>query len=121
MTNRRNAIHALLILSLIAGFVTGRNFFFHLAYTFFFLTAFSFFWAWIAVNWIGMSRQTLARRAQVGHNFDERFTVKNRGLLPKLWLEVRDQSTLPNHNASHVVPTLFPQRKYSWQVNTLCV
>lgn len=121
MTNRRNAIHALLILSLLAGFITGRNFFFHLAYTFFFLTTFSFFWAWIAVNWIGMSRQTLARRAQVGHNFDERFTIKNRGLLPKLWLEVRDQSTLPNHNASHVVPTLFPQRQYSWQVNTLCV
>jgi hypothetical protein len=38
----------------------------------------------------------------------------------KLWLEIRDHSNLPNHNASHVVPTLMPRRLYRWEAHTIC-
>ncbi|NJL94104.1 MAG: DUF58 domain-containing protein [Anaerolineae bacterium] len=120
MKNRRNAIYALLVVSLAGGLLSGRTFFFHMTYVFGFLLAASFLWAWFAVNWVRIGRQTFARRAQVGRVFDERFTVQNTGYLPKLWLEVRDQSTLPGHNASHVVPTLFQRRKYQWKVETIC-
>lgn len=120
MPNRRNTIYVLLILSLLAGLFTGRAFFFNLAYLFGGLLIVSLLWSWGAVRWIGISRKTRARRAQVGRSLDEAFTVHNRSLLPKLWLEVRDQSTLPGHRASHVVPAMLGRSRYRWQVETPC-
>ena len=121
MQNRRNAIYTLLILSLLTGLFTGRAFFFNLAYLFGGLLIISFLWAWLSVRWISISRRTRARRAQVGRNLDEAFTVANRAWLPKLWLEVRDHSDLPGHRASHVVPALGIRGRYQWYVETPCL
>jgi len=77
-------------------------------------------WSLVAVRWVGINRQTPAPRAQVGRPFEELFTVRNTGFLPKLWLEVRDQSNLPGHHASHIVPTMLPRRNYQWRISTIC-
>lgn len=119
MANRRNVVYLLLIACLIGGIF--RAFLFPIAYTLGILLIGSFLWSWAAVNWVKIGRQTPARRAQVGRNFEERFNVLNTGVVPKLWLEVRDQSNLPGHNASHVVPVMAPRRRYKWEVKTLCV
>lgn len=121
MQNRRNAIYTLLILSLVTGLFTGRAFFFNLAYLFGGLLLISFLWAWMSVRWISISRRTRARRAQVGRNLDEAFSIHNRSIIPKLWLEVRDHSDLPGHRASHVVPALGPRGRYQWYVETPCL
>lgn len=121
MPNRRNAIYVLLILCLLAGLFTGRALFFNIAYLLGGLLTISFLWAWLSVRWINISRKTRARRAQVGRNMDEAFIVRNRSVLPKLWLEVRDHSTLPGHRASHVVPALGARRSYRWYVETPCL
>jgi uncharacterized protein (DUF58 family) len=121
MQNRRNAIYLLLIMSLLTGLFTGRAFFFNLAYLFGGLLVISFLWAWLSVRWISISRKTRARRAQVGRNLDEAFSVYNRSILPKLWLEVRDHSDLPGHRASHVVPALGVRSRYQWYVETPCL
>lgn len=120
MPNRRNAFYALIIACLILGFASGRTFFLNLAYALGGILIGAFLWAWTSVNWLTISRYTQARRAQVGRALEEHFLVRNTGLLPKLWLEIRDQSTLPNHNASHVVPTLFSRRRYRWEAHTIC-
>jgi len=120
MANRRNTFYALLIVFLAAGALTQRTFFFHLSYALIALLASSFVWSWMAVNFVRIGRFTQARRAQVGRTLEESFTVHNSGLLPKLWLEVRDHSDLPNHNASHVVPALLPRQRYRWDVRTIC-
>lgn len=120
MQNRRNTVYVLLILCLLTGLFTGRAFFFNLAYLFVGLLVLSFSWSWLSVRWIGISRRTRARRAQVGRSLDETFTVRNRAWLPKLWLEIRDQSDIPDHRASHVVPALGPRSSYTWQVRTPC-
>ncbi|MBN1562217.1 MAG: DUF58 domain-containing protein, partial [Anaerolineae bacterium] len=121
MSNRRNMFYLLIIFFLIAGILSQRTFFFSLAYALGAILIGAFFWAWSSVNWVTIARLTQARRAQVGHPLDETFIVRNTGLLPKLWLEVRDHSNLPNHHASHVVPTLFPRRRYRWDAHTICV
>lgn len=121
MPNRRNAIYLLLIISLLTGLFTGRSLFFNIAYLLGGLLAISFAWSWISVRWISLSRKTRARRAQVGRSLDEAFIVRNRTILPKLWLEVRDHSTLPGHRASHVVPALGGRRNYRWYVETPCL
>lgn len=121
MPNRRNAVYVLLILSLLTGLFTGRAFFFSLAYLFSGLLTLSFVWAWLSVRWISMGRKTRARRAQVGRSLDEAFIIRNRSIIPKLWLEVRDHSTLPSHRASHIVPALRSYGNYRWQVETPCL
>lgn len=110
-----------MILSLLIGLFTGRARFFTLAYLIAGLMVISLFWAWLSVRGISLGRSTRTRRSQVGRNFKESFRVRNIGLLPKLWLEVRDHSNLPGHRASHVVPTLFTRGTYNWDVETTCV
>jgi uncharacterized protein (DUF58 family) len=120
MSDRRITIYLMLIGSLLFGLFTGRPFFFNVAYLLGFLLVSAFFWSSMATNWVKIGRQTRNRRAQVGRTLDETFVVSNTAFLPKLWLEVRDQSTLPAHIASRVVPLLLPRRNYSWSVRTLC-
>jgi len=118
---RRTAIYAAIIGCLLAGLITGRGFFFNVAYAFAGLLVLSFVWVQAGISWLRLGRQTRARRAQVGRTLEERFTVQNTSLLPKLWLEVYDESTLPGHHASHVVSTMGPHAEKSWPVRTLCV
>jgi uncharacterized protein (DUF58 family) len=121
MSNRRNVVYLLLIISLVAGLFTGRAFFFNLAAMFSGLIFVTFWWAWLSVRWIRIERRTRARRAQVGRNVQEMFGVNNRAWLPKLWLEVRDHSTLPGHRVSHVVPVLAARSIYRWNIETPCL
>lgn len=120
MANRRNVFYSVIIFCLLMGWLSGRNFLFHLAYALIAVLIAAFIWSWTSVNWVTISRYTHARRAQVGRSLDEVFTIRNTGILPKLWLEIRDHSTLPNHHASHVVPTLAPRRRYGWETHTIC-
>lgn len=121
MQNRRNAVYMLLIASLLTGLFTGRAFFFNLSYMFGGLIFISLIWSWMSVRWISISRRTRSRRAQVGRNLEEAFTVKNRAFLPKLWLEVHDLSDLPGHRASQIVPAMGIRATYRWQTQTLCL
>ena len=120
MQNRRNIFYGLIISCLVIGVLSERAFLFNLAYALGAVLLGSFLWSWTAVNWVGISRYTQARRAQVGRTLDEVFVVHNTSLIPKLWLEIRDHSTMPNHNASYVVPTLMPRRRYRWEAHTVC-
>jgi uncharacterized protein (DUF58 family) len=120
MHNRRNAVYVLIILSLLTGLFTGRAFFFNLGYMLFGVILVSWLWAWSSVRWIGITRRTRSRRSQVGRSFEEQFVVRNRAWIPKLWLEVRDESSLPGHRASYVVPALAGRGQHQWRVQTRC-
>lgn len=120
MSNRRIAIYILLIAVLLAGLLSGRPIMFTIAYVLGGLLLASFVLSWAGVSWVRIRRRTVARRAQVGNEFGERFEVMNTGLLPKLWLEVLDHSTLPGYHASQVVPALLPKARYRWETRTIC-
>ena len=120
MNNRRNTVYSLLILSLLLGLASGRALLFNIAYLLGGLLIFSFVWTRLSVSWVRLQRTTRARRAQVGKTFTERFAIYNTGILPKLWLEVRDHSSLPGHLASQIVPPLLPRSHFRWQVHTMC-
>jgi uncharacterized protein (DUF58 family) len=120
MQNRRNALWLVLIALSLAGLFTGRSVLFNLVYLFGGLLVLSMLWSWVTVRGVRIGRKTRTRRSQVGHKFSETFTVRNVFFLPKLWLEFRDESNLPGHRASHVVPSLWPGRSYQWHVETVC-
>ncbi len=117
---RRTVVFALALVAFIAGLITGRDLLFTLAYLLGLLLILSFVWAWINLNSVHLSRLTRVRRTQVGRPLEERFTVRNTTIVPKLWLEVRDYSDLPYHYSSHVVNNLGSRQSYSWRVTTIC-
>jgi uncharacterized protein (DUF58 family) len=120
LNHRRTGVVILAILSLIGGLATGRDLFFNITYLLGLLLIVSFAWAWSNINWVHISRITRTRRTQVGRPLEERFTVRNTSVFPKLWLEVRDFSTLPSHYSSKVVNALGSRSGFTWRTNTTC-
>lgn len=110
----------LAIVSLVGGLLTGRDLLFTLCYLLCALLILSFAWSWLNISRVHLSRMTRTRRTQVGRPLEERFVVRNTSWLPKLWLEVRDFSSLPSHFSSHVVTGLGRNEQFMWRVNTLC-
>ena len=120
MPSRRKALYVLAIFSLLTGLFTGRADLFNISYLIAAMMFLSLLWTWLSLRGIALRRATRTRRSQVGRVFQESFAIRNTGVLPKLWLEIRDHSTLPGHHASHVTPTLVGNREYSWHVETVC-
>jgi len=118
--HRRTGVFVLVVLALFGGLATGSNIFYSLFYLLILLLVVSYAWSWANINWLHISRQTRTRRTQVGRPFEERFALRNNGWLPKLWLELRDFSTLPHHRASHVVAGLGSRDSVTWKTTTIC-
>lgn len=104
----------------IAALVTGRLLIFRLMYLMTAIVVLSFVWTMLNAYRVQLVRQTRSRRTQVGRLAEERFIVRNTGLFPKLWLEVRDSSTLPGHRPSRVVNSLAPRSYRNWLIRTRC-
>ncbi|UCG24178.1 MAG: DUF58 domain-containing protein [Chloroflexota bacterium] len=120
LRQRRTGVIVIGILALVGGLATGRDIFFNLTYLIALLLIVSFFWAWSNINWVHLSRLTRTRRTQVGRPMEERFSVRNTSIIPKLWIEVRDHSSLPGHLSSKVVNALGSRASFTWRVNTVC-
>ena len=105
---------------LIAALATGRDLFYNLAYLIATIIILSYLWTWTSIRWVSVVRHLWARKAEVGKIYEERFVVRNTSLLPKLWLEVRDHSELPDHQASYVLNSFGARRERGWTVRTLC-
>lgn len=99
---------------------SGRGLAFNVAYLLTTLIALSYVWAWLSLRNISLRRVTRTQRSQVGEHAEEQFQITNRGRFPKLWLEIRDRSTLPWHQASRVISSLGRETSQRWQVRTLC-
>lgn len=109
-----------LIFAWLFAFNSGRELAYNLAYLITGILALSYGWAWNSTRFVQINRYTRARRSQVGQFFEETFEIRNRGRLPKLWLELRDYSTVPFHDISRVVNGLQATSSQRWQVRTLC-
>lgn len=104
----------------ILAFNTGRDLPFNFAYLLTAVLALSYAWAWFSLRSLALRRITRTRRSQVGQYAEEQFEVASRSRLPKLWLEIKDESTLPWHDASRVITGLRRLNVQRWQARTLC-
>ncbi len=119
---KRNHIVLLLWLAVAVGAIaTGREMLYNLWYVLTAVVVISFLWAWTGTRWVQVERFTRTGRSQVGKLAEERLLVRNRGIFPKLWLEVRDGSTLPQHHVSRVISPLAPRRMHTWTIKTRCL
>jgi uncharacterized protein (DUF58 family) len=118
---KRSRIVLLLWVLVAAGAIlTHQDILYNLWYLLTALLVLSFLWAWAGVRWVRVERQTRTTRSQVGKSLEERLIVANLSVLPKLWLEVRDHSTLPDHEVSRVISPLGGHKTYSKTIRTRC-
>lgn len=110
-------IVALLVISAVIAAGTGFWLLFRLAYVLAFALPICWLIAWYNTRGLEASVDRRTGRAQVGQEAQEVIEVRNRGWLPKLWLEVEDPSEMPGHRASRVV--VIPSRgSRNWIVDT---
>ena len=81
--------------------------------------ALTYLWSRSSLRGVTVTRRVPSDRAQVGMIVSDQITVHNRSLIGKLWLEVRDHSSLPEHGASRVV-NLGPRKTIDWMAQTVC-
>jgi uncharacterized protein (DUF58 family) len=105
--------------SFLAAQGTSIRLFFHLSYLLVGLLVISVVWAWMNLRGLEVERETLGLRATVGEYAHERITIRNRWLFPKLWVELRDESDLPQHGAGFVA-YLGGRQRSRWTSRTLC-
>lgn len=103
MTNGSRVILALFALSLVAGLATGGALFYRLAILWAVIFSGAWLWSYNSLRSLKISRSARTLRAQVGQIFEERFEIQNSSIVPRLWVEVHDNSALPGTDGSRVL------------------
>jgi uncharacterized protein (DUF58 family) len=117
---RYRVVWILFLAALFGALSTQRGLFWAFAGALLMLIVIPILWAWTGVNWLRIRRRTFSKVAQVGQFLEEEFQLANLSAIPKLWVEVRDHSTLPGHAASRVMGMLGGNQWRGWRVRTRC-
>jgi len=118
MSFSQRVVLLLLIACLLAGVVTGSNLYYRLAYLWLFVIVGSWLMSRLALRGVNFRRTARSLRAQVGQIFEERFEIYNSSRLPRLWLEVRDDSPLPGSRGSQVLSGIEGRESRTYLVRT---
>lgn len=110
MTVGARIVVILLLLSLVAGILTGSSIYFRLAYVWAVLLIVSWIWSWQVLRGVQLERNARSTRAQVGQIYEEKIELDNAGRLPRLWLAVGDRSSLPDSAGSRLFPRIEARR-----------
>lgn len=112
---------ALLMVLLLAFFAvsSGWHVLYVLTYVMLLLFVLSWIWARSSLHNMIFRRASSVARVQVGELFDERLMLDNVSVLPKLWVQIADSSTLPGHRAGYVA-SMGGRKRATWRARTLC-
>ena len=80
---------------------------------------FSFYTMHALKNHLLILREMRFDWAQVGDVLEDRITVHNQGVLPTMWLEIVDQTTIPGNKKS-IATSLSPNMKFTWKKKHIC-
>jgi len=112
---------AIILIVLLAFFSisSGWHVLYILTYVLLTLFVLSWLWARYSLNKLVFRRSSTVGRVQVGETFDERLMLDNVGLMPKLWVQVADGSTLPGHRAGYVA-SMGGRKRVTWRARSVC-
>jgi uncharacterized protein (DUF58 family) len=79
----------------------------------------SYLWARSLLGHLRLTREIRFGWAQVGDRLQERFTLHNSGWAPALWVELEDQSNLPDYQAG-AVRDVGSWNSMQWQTDGVC-
>ncbi len=109
----------LIILLALFAISSGWRPLYWLTYALLVLFVLSWFWARYSLRKLVFRRTAASARVQVGEVFDERLMLDNLSVMPKLWVQIADGSTLPGHRAGYVA-TIGGRKRVSWRARTVC-
>jgi uncharacterized protein (DUF58 family) len=112
---------AIILILLLAFFSisSGWHVLYILTYVLLTLFILSWLWARYSLSKLVFRRSSAAGRVQVGETFDERLMLDNISVMPKLWVQVADGSTLPGHRAGYVA-SMGGRKRATWRARTVC-
>lgn len=79
----------------------------------------AFLWTFALGRRLSLEREMRYGWAQVGDVLQERYTIYNDSLLPAIWLEVRDHSTIPDYHTG-CVTSISGRQILSWRTEGTC-
>ncbi len=121
MTTSLRVVIGLLGASLFALAVTGSPIYARLSYLWAILLLASWLWSKLILRDFNFERKATVRRAAMGQIFMERFEIRNNSRFPWLWLEIRDDSTLPGSQGSMVLALISGRQGRSYLARTRLV
>src|SRR5438477_9341151 len=111
-----------IILIIVLAFLavsSGWRVLYLLTYVLVILFILSWFWTRYSLRKMVFRRIASVGRVQVGEIFDERLMLDNLGVMPKLWVQIADASTLPGHRAGYVA-SMGGRKRAMWRARTTC-
>ena len=103
MRSSRILASILLLVGLIGVLVGGRELYSRLLYVGLLWVVVSWIWSRFALNQLSISRHARSLRASMGDVFEEHFEVTNEGRLSKLWVEIANETDMPNAAGSRLM------------------
>ena len=112
------AVILILVLAFLA-ISSGWRVLYLLTYVLLTLFILSWFWTRYSLRKMAFRRTASVGRIQVGEIFDERLMLDNISVMPKLWVQIADGSTLPGHRAGYVA-SMGGRKRATWRARTVC-
>lgn len=109
----------LTVIMMALAFSLGWKPFWVLAWALLVALLLSIWWLSMSTRGLTFSRSALGGRAQVGERIEERLALENHSIVPKLWVQVSDGSSLPGHHAGYV-SSVGPHQRIAWRAKTVC-
>jgi uncharacterized protein (DUF58 family) len=109
----------LIMLLLFFSISSGWSILYKLTYVLLTLFVLSWLWARYSLRKLTFHRNTTTGRVQVGETFEERLMLDNTSVLPKIWVQIADGSTLPGHRAGYVA-SMGGRKRAMWKARTVC-
>ncbi len=112
---------AVLLIIILAFFAisSGWKVLYVLTYVLLTLFVLSWLWARYSLYKLVFRRAATSGRVQVGEVFDERLMLDNLSVMPKLWVQIADSSTLPGHRAGYVA-SMGGRKRAMWRARSTC-
>ena len=111
MTPGRAFVFFIFIVGAIGTVVTGSSFYVRMLYIGFLLIALAWLMTRLSLSGIKVERRARSLRGTVGDIFEEQFEISNSSRIPKLWLEVVNETPVPNASGSRVLTLLRARQK----------
>ncbi len=118
MTPGRIFVLLTLAVGAIGTAVNGGTVYVRILYFSILLLVLAWFLTIISLRGIRVERQARSLRASVGDIFEEHFEVSNESRLPKLWLEVANETTMPHATGSRILTLLRARQKRIYTART---
>jgi uncharacterized protein (DUF58 family) len=113
-------IFVLLILMVggVGSVVNGAGFYIRMLYLGVLLIVLAWLLTIFSLRGIKIERKARSLRAAVGDIFEEHYEIVNTSWIPKLWLEISNETAIPNATGSRVLTLLRGRQKRSYTART---